>query len=354
MSITMLKEVDTKKGENFLQDCIPLKKVVENHNQLVEGGMSVEDALKEAHVSADYVSMADIINRSLFKKYTMPESKPMYDLTKLCEQKTTIDFRDIKIYQLHEIDTMPEVLEKENYKGKDMKDVLKKQYGLKKWGLIYSCSWEAWVNDNLDEIKQVPNKLMRSAIRRKIINISALYENNLVFFNAANANIGAGVVNEANVEIGIETMAAQTGLDGEPIYTIPKYLVVGTDQIHAGKRIVADFQAIVSAINKNTMPLNYDLELLVDPRIPVGTNRWYLFADPNELPALQMLFLKGHKEPELFIRESDQRRITELAGMGGKDAFGGTFTNDDIEFKGRDIHNEVTYDHRGAYMSTGG
>ena len=340
-------------NESFWTDTVSIKKVKET-----ELTRRKEKGIKEGSmVTADYLPMLDVLDRQMQVMYTEPWGKPIHDLTKLVKPRTTRDFRTVKTFQADELDNLAEVLEKEDYKETKIVDRLLVEYALKKWGKIFTTSWESYINDDMDEIRQVPEKLMRAARRRRMIQINALYAANVAFFNIANANIGAGALNEARLETGITAVASQTDVNGNPISIIPVYLVVPTALMHTGRRLVNDvasLRGIVGALTRNTQPIDYTLELIVDPYLDaISVTGWYLFCDPKEITTLEWLSLRGHENPELFLRRMDALRLSEFGSASEPDPYDGTFSNDDLEWKGRDIHNATTVDHRGGYYSTG-
>jgi len=311
----------------------------------------VNAKLKEAQTSSDFVSFVDILERELLKSYADPLARPEYDLNKIVGRKITRDFRDVKVYIADEMDDLLEVFEKENYIEGAAADELVKQYALKKWGRLFTASWEAFINDDLGEIMQIPAKLVKAANRRRFQSIHSVFALNLSFFSNAHGNLITAVLGEAGIETAINAFMAQTDAKGNPIYVMPRYLVVGVSNVHAAKRVVADYSDIVKAITRANAPLNYGLEYIIDPRIT--GNDWYLFADPSDLKAVELLLLRGHEQPELFIKDSDAKRMSEFGTAANADPFDGDFYNDDIEFKGRDCHNTAVIDPRAAVMSTG-
>ena len=81
---------------------------------------------------------------------------------------------------------------------------------------------------------------------------------------------------------------------------------------------------------------------IVEPFLTFG-NRWYLFADPNEFPAIEVSFLNGMEEPELFQKNPDAVRI----GGEGRDDYG--YEYDDISYKSRYDFGTAIAMYQGAY-----
>lgn len=352
----MIKEFADKKGS--LKGFVGIKTLNKRFDlfkeKAIKESKSYNEVLKEQMVQGDFVTMANVLDRELQNMYKVPEGTN-FDLLQLCKKRLTGDFRDVETYQLDEIADLEEVLEKEDYHEEEVNDSLLLHYKLRKWGRLFTCSWEATLADTLGEIKLIPQKLIRAANRRRQTQIHNAFVANAAFFNVANVNIGTGVMNEANVEAGIRAVMAQTDLNGNPINTAPVFLVHPTALTHMAQRICQRFNGIVVAITKGTAPLTLNLTPICDPRLDaVSITGWYLFCDPNELAPIEFLQLRGHENPELFIKDSDAKLLSEF-GIAGTDTspYDGDFYNDDIEFKGRDIHNVIMVDFRAGYYSDG-
>jgi len=81
-----------------------------------------------------------------------------------------------------------------------------------------------------------------------------------------------------------------------------------------------------------------------------GKTGWYIFASPsNGRPAIQIAFLAGHEQPEMFLKSSNALMV----GGGESDPFNGSFENDSVEYK---VRHEVGFgliDPKAAVYSNG-
>ena len=64
-------------------------------------------------------------------------------------------------------------------------------------------------------------------------------------------------------------------------------------------------------------------------------NDWYVFANRDEAPTVEVGFLQGKQEPEFFLADNP--------------TVGSAFTSDRIRYKVRHEHESVVIDYRGAY-----
>jgi len=66
-------------------------------------------------------------------------------------------------------------------------------------------------------------------------------------------------------------------------------------------------------------------------------NDWTLIADIADVPFIEVGFLDGSEEPDLFVQDSPTQ--------------GSLFTNDQITYKIRHIYGGTVQDYRGAYKA---
>ena len=81
-----------------------------------------------------------------------------------------------------------------------------------------------------------------------------------------------------------------------------------------------------------------------------GSTSWFLFANPdNGRPAIEMGFLSGHEEPEIFMKAPNSMRVDG----GGVDVMNGDFDNDAIEYKLRHVFGGTREDPKMTVASNG-
>ena len=74
--------------------------------------------------------------------------------------------------------------------------------------------------------------------------------------------------------------------------------------------------------------------IIVSPLLS-DTNDWYVFANVEEAPTVEVGFLQGRQEPEFFLADNPTAAAV--------------FTSDRIRYKVRHEHEAVVIDFRGAY-----
>jgi len=169
----------------------------------------------------------------------------------------------------------------------------------------------------------------------------------------------------ANLETAIGEMAAYTDpTSAEPIMNRPAFLVVGPALELTARQILTSTLKMWLADSEDVTPpapypttnvvAQYGLTLIVNPWLPIvdttsGTTTWALFSNPSQIAAAEMSFLKGHENPELYQKASDQIRV----GGGAVSPFEGDFATDNIYYKVRHVFGGTVLDTEGSWGSTG-
>jgi hypothetical protein len=65
------------------------------------------------------------------------------------------------------------------------------------------------------------------------------------------------------------------------------------------------------------------------------TNNWYASVNPLDIPIIELGFLDGKEEPELFVQDMPN--------------VGSMFNNDTLTYKLRHIYGAAVVDYRGVY-----
>jgi hypothetical protein len=160
----------------------------------------------------------------------------------------------------------------------------------------------------------------------------------------------------------MQVLAAQKDADGRPInitaavLVVPPALAITAQNIlnalqiemteaggTAGQKIVAQ-NWMKNAVR---LVVNYEIPNIATTN---GNTSWFLFQDPNVgRPALEMGFLRGHVEPEIFMKEPNARRV----GGGVVNPLDGDFETDSVEYKVRHVLGGTTMDPKAAVASNG-
>ena len=327
--------------------------------------------LQEAMTTSDFpLLFGEVLDRQLLAGF---KDTPQV-MAQVTRRGTAKDFRTVHRYEISDGDQyLAEVAEKGEYPASD-RDEAKYTYAVKKYGRQFDISWEAIINDDLNALKDTPMRFAKAARRTEERFITNLFWNAAgpldAYFSVANGGVAvvANPLTIANLETGVEAMAAYTDQGGSPILNRPKYLVIPpaleftARQIltSANKMWLAGATTIAAApdvaVPTTNVIAQYGLQLLINPWIPIivttgtfGQTTWALFSDPSEIAAAEFGLLQGHESPELFMKASNQARV----GGGVAGPMDGDFETDNIFYKVRHVLGGVTLSGRAGYASDG-
>jgi hypothetical protein len=323
--------------------------------------------LREAMTTSDFpILFGDILDRQLLASYRdVPTTWQNY-----AKRSVVRDFRTVKRYGIHGGDSVLDAVpEKTEYPGSHLNEDTPYEFAVKKYGRRMPFSWEAFINDDLDALKDIPQKFGKAARRSEEKFATGLFVDangpHASFYTGGNDNIVTGnpVLSLAALQTAMEGWSQVTDADGNPIYIEMAELVVPPALEVTALNILNTLQIEMieksGTSNRKTTVQNWiktKFRLNVNPWIPIvastanGSTSWFLFANPdNDRPALEVGFLRGHEEPEVFMKAPNATRV----GGGGMDAMNGDFETDSIEYKVRHVFGGTREDPKMAVASNG-
>lgn len=321
----------------------------------------------EAMTTSDFPQLfGDIIDRQMLAAYiSMPVSWDQY-----AKRGRVRDFRSVKRFRMDGggavLDT---VKERAEYPEAALTDDVY-TYAVAKKGRRIGLSWEALVNDDLDAFGAIPTILGQAARRTEEKFATSLYTDSTgpdsTFYSVGNANIVTSnpVLSITALQTAFTVISAQKDTDNNPIYidmvtlVVPPALEVVARNILNATEILAATGGGDGTGNDQLRVTNWmrnKVQLVVDPWAPIvnttnGNTAWYLFASPNSgRPAMEVGFLIGHEQPELFQKAPNTLRI----GGGTADPLDGDFDTDSVDWKVRHTVGGVLMDPKMSVASEG-
>jgi hypothetical protein len=337
--------------------------------------------LREAFGTSDFPFLfGDIIDRQLLANYQeTPQVWPMY-----AKRGTVSDFRTVRRFAVNGAEAhLAVVPQQTEYPEPVSLADARYNYAVLKYGRRIAFSWEAMVNDDLDALKDIPARFGKAARRTEELFATQLHcdangpiaaqyaagNNNLIPAAMVPGQLINPPLSIQAVQAAFIILAQQVDVDGEPIAitavtleVAPAQEVTAQNLLHATE--IRLMQSITAAaqpgaawqelVAENWMKTR--LKLAVNPYIPIvctagtaGRTTWFLHADPSVgRPAMEMGFLRGHEQPEVFIKQPNQARVG-----GGIDPMNGDFNTDSIEYKVRHVLGGVFEDPKMTVGSNG-
>lgn len=325
-----------------------------------------EYLLREAITTADFPGLFGfVIERDIAARYQL--AKPNWRM--FAKRGTLPNFNVAELHKVQGNDgLLGQVAEKAPY------PLLAATNGhyhrqLQKWGAMFDISFEAVINDVLGAFGDIPQRFADAAIYTEgslaTMAVAQAAGPNVLLYgapivdaaDAANVtNLGALPLSIVNLEATIGLLAGQADSLGRPIgldaavLMVPPTLRIRAMQILNSAYQIATTNAGVPLPSANVIS-QLNIQLCVNPLLPVidtSANRnftWYLFADPNVRPAVQVDFLRGQESPEVCMKASDK------ATTGGAlmSPYSGDFATDNIMYRVRHIVGASRLDPRATY-----
>lgn len=224
-------------------------------------------------------------------------------------------------------------------------------YAVTKYGRTQAITLETIVNDDVGAVQRLPRKMARAAMRTvsiqawtPILTNAAIYDTVTLFHANHGANLGSAALSPTTIAAARMAMRKQTEPDSsERLLLNPKWLIVPVDLEQSAFELCYTpnkplIQGAADATRENPAIPNFhqtfNLEPLVIPHA-TDTNNWFMAADKGDVPLIEVGFLGGRQEPELFV--------ADLPTVGSM------FTDDLINYKIRLIFGVCVLDYRGWY-----
>lgn len=224
-------------------------------------------------------------------------------------------------------------------------------------GRAFSVTRQAIINDDLNYLTQQPLRFGRAAARTLATDVvvntleanATAYDGTALFHSShGNLDTGAGSgltaanVNEARVAI------SRAEFEGQPMNLTARHLVV-PPELEATARVILESESIPQP-GTGIGDLNFmrnSLNLIVEPML-TSTTAWYVFADPADVPVVEIAFLNGKSEPDLLVQRPEYRMVT---GGGEDDFLHGEF--DEMKYAVRFDYGISVAMYQGAYKGAG-
>ncbi|MBN9530522.1 MAG: hypothetical protein J0H82_30220 [Alphaproteobacteria bacterium] len=305
----------------------------------VTGDMSKGDPvrLREALGSASWANvLGNSITRRLLADYRQPSQ---YDVwRRIAHIVPVADFRTQERTRIGGYGDLPAVNQSADYTALTSPGDEKATYAASKRGGLETITLEMVKNDDVGAIRQVPVKLSRATKRTLAKFVLDFIRGNPVIydgkalFHADHGNLGYAALSAGAVAAGRLAMLNQPELgSGERLGIGPKSILVSSEQegpaVDLWARSTNNDKTFVQSLVLDVLPIWY----WTDP------SDWAMAADPLDIPGLEVGFLDGQEEPEIFVQDMPN--------------VGSMFVADKLTYKIRHIYGGNITDWRAFYKS---
>lgn len=299
--------------------------------------MSVVKAAITQGTSDFPVILENVMHKTLLQAYSAVADT----WTQFCAVGSVSDFRDWKRIYTGTIGNLDTVSEMGEFTNKSIPDGKAEHISIATKGNLINISRQAIINDDLSYFTRLTTMLGRAAARTIEADVYTLLvanptmDDGFALFSASHANYqGSGaVISIASLVEGRNAMRSQMDPSSNDYLDIPPNLLVCPISKGTTARVTLNSEFDPETANK--------LQRYNDARNMVGVldtprlsgNAWYLFADPQQEPVIEVAFLNGNRTPYL---ETEQG-----------------FEVDGIRYKVRLDYGVGAVGYRGAWMNAG-
>jgi len=280
--------------------------------------------------------LGDSIARRMVAEYNLAG---LGDWRKICEVVPLTDFRTQRRTRFGGYGNLAAVAESGPYVAVVSPTDEEATYAASKVGGLETITLEMIKNDDVGSIRRIPVKLGRAAARTLYDFVFAFLDGNgliydgVALFAAGHANLLVAALAGPALAAARLQMVQQQDFGANDFLGIPpKYLIVpsGLEDTAYTTTVQPNLGGFVptapDAVRRQTW------EVIVNARW-ADQNNWYLAADPKDIPTIEIGFLDGREEPELFVQDMPN--------------VGSMFSNDQLTYKIRHIYGGAVMDYRG-------
>lgn len=296
---------------------------------------AVGAAFRESLDTAAFANvLGSTLNRRLVADY---RAAVEYDLWRRIASVVPLnDFRTQERVRFGGYGDLPTVAQGAAYTALTSPSDEKATYAPTKRGGTEDLTLEMIKNDDVGVIRRIPVRMGRAAKRTlakfvfDFIRTNPTIYDSVALFHATHGNLGSTALAAAELTAARLAMLKQTEAGSSDRLGVgPKSIMVAPDLQE-------------TAWNLQQRGTNLDktfVQSLILDILPVwywtDTNDWALAADPNDIPTIEVGFLDGNEEPELFVQDTP--------------TVGSMFTHDKLTYKIRHVYGGAVVDYRGLY-----
>jgi hypothetical protein len=298
-----------------MQDC-DLPRLRESLGDLVD--------VREAVASTTFaLALGDSITRRLMQVYAAQTDLQAW--RRVCAVTSVNDFRSQERVQIGGYGNLPAVAQSAAYLPLSSPGDLRATYAVSKRGGLETVTLEAIKNDDVGVLRRIPTEMALAAANTLYEFVFDFYRTNpniydaSALYTAPRGNLFVAALSASEYSIHRLAMAKMARLGSVKRRGVtPARILVPFDLQETAYNLFVRNQNLdktfVQSINPEVIPVAYWSD----------TNDWVTLADPMQLPCLEVGFLDGREDPEVFVQDMPN--------------VGSLFSNDMLTYKIRHIY----------------
>ncbi|QDF95190.1 hypothetical protein CJ010_00795 [Azoarcus sp. DD4] len=291
----------------------------------------------ESLTSASWANtLGDSITRRMLAEYA--DMTELQAWRRIASAVPVNDFRTQERVRIGGYGNLPAVAQSGAYTALTSPSDEKATYAVTKRGGTEDITLEMVRNDDVGSIRRIPTELALAAGNTlyefvfDFIRTNPTIYDTVALFHATHGNLGAAALDATSFAAARLAMIKQVRAGSS------KRLNIGP------ATVLVPFELQEAAYNLFVRNQNLDKTFVqtINPEVigvPYWTdaNDWAAVADPRRIPTIEIGFLDGREEPELFVQDMPN--------------VGSMFSNDKITYKIRHIYSGAVMDYRGFYKA---
>lgn len=311
----------------------------------ITGRLSEATRLRESlnTTSFDQV-LGDSITRRMLQYYGAPEFTSWRAIASVTSVN---DFRTQRRVRFGGYGNLPVVNQGQAYTALTSPTDEEATYAPAKRGGTESVTLEMIANDDVGAIRQIPQRLGRAAAQTLYEFVWDFLATNAIIFDgvalaaAGHNNLVTSALSASNLGQLRLNMKKQTDpSSGKRLGIVPRYLIVPSDledlaiQLTQSPKMLPD-SSLATTAEPAAINVIRDVYRLQPQVVHYWTdaNNYWLAASPDQVPMIEVGFLNGQQEPEIFVQDLP--------------TVGSMFNNDQLTWKIRHIYGAAVLDYRG-------
>lgn len=241
--------------------------------------------------------LSNAANKSLMKAYELANTTFQAWTTRGSNK----DFKAATRYRLSEAGDLEQIHENGEFKYDELSEAAV-QATVLSFGRAWGLSREAIINDDLGALSTIPTKYAYSA--RYGINklVYKTLANTTGLFVSANKNVGtAAALSVESLGEARKLMRTQKNIAGKQTLNLqPKYLIIPAALETKAQQLLHSTADPAGTNSGVVNPFQNSLTLITDAELDqYSETAWYLAADPNLAPGIEVTYLNGKDSPTI-------------------------------------------------------
>lgn len=289
-------------------------------------GLNRNEIVQRAfHSTSDFSEiMSSVIGRSLRRGYENTRKT----FLPIARRIVVPDFRERQLIALSNAPSLEKVLEGGEYKYGTVSDT-GEPFRISTFGKILAVTRQVIINDDLDALTSIPQKMAAAAARLEnrmvydLLTSNPAMSDGVALFHADHGNLTDGLLTTTGIGKIRKLMRVQTDPSGEDILNIePKHLVVPAALEETALKGKA---TIVPNVIASSQPFASTYDIITEGYLDGNSETvFYMAADPDEAGGLVYGYLEGEEGPYLetrngFDRDGVEFKVRHDFGVGVED-----------------------------------